>query len=106
MTGPNSAPPEPGPDAGVDDLQADIAETRAALGDTVNSLTAKLDVKGRATQAAADTKDRIVEKAVETTGVIADRATDDRGRIKPAVPVGAIAVIALVVGVVIWRRRR
>jgi hypothetical protein len=107
MTAPEHAPPEPQPDAGTAELQADIERTRAELGDTVNALTAKLDLKGRATHAAADTKDRIVERSMEATGTVVDKATDDRGRIKPAFPLAALAVFAAVVaGAVVWRRRR
>lgn len=99
--------PEPAPDAAAAALQADIGHTRAELGETVNALTAKLDVKGRATQAAAETKDRIVEKTMEKTGTVVDKATDDRGRIKPAIPLAALAVVAAAIaGVVIWRRRQ
>jgi hypothetical protein len=65
-----------------------------------------LDVKGRAVHAAADTKDRIVEKTMETTSTVVDKATDDRGRIKPAIPLAALAVVAAVAGVIVWRRRR
>jgi ElaB/YqjD/DUF883 family membrane-anchored ribosome-binding protein len=84
MTAPDQ--PQPGPSADVDELQADIEQTRAELGATTRALTNKLDVKARATEAASDAKDRVVEEAV---------------------PIGAIAAaaIALVIGVVIWRRR-
>jgi Protein of unknown function (DUF3618) len=49
MAQPDSLPPEPGPDAGLDDIQADVERTRKELGDTVGALSAKLDVKGRLT---------------------------------------------------------
>jgi hypothetical protein len=69
-------------------------------------LTTKLDLKSRATHAAADTKNRIVEKTTETAGTVVDKATDDRGRIKPAIPLAALAVVvASVAGVILWRRR-
>ena len=58
--------PEPGPDAGIDDIQADIEHTRKELGETIEALSAKADVTGRVKQKAADTKDRITEKAHET----------------------------------------
>ena len=60
--------PEPGPDAGIDDIQADIEHTRKELGETIGALSAKADVKGRVKQKAADTKDRITEKASESKG--------------------------------------
>ncbi|MCW2561396.1 MAG: hypothetical protein JWP55_5360, partial [Mycobacterium sp.] len=60
MTADNTSPPpgpEPGPDAGIDDIQADIEKTRKELGETVEALSAKADVKARAKQKAADTKE-------------------------------------------------
>jgi len=42
--------PEPGPDASVEDIQADIEATRTELGQTVEALTAKLDVKQQASR--------------------------------------------------------
>jgi hypothetical protein len=59
-------PPEPGPDAGIDDIQADIEHTREELGETIEALSAKADVKGRVKKKAADTKDSITEKVYET----------------------------------------
>lgn len=80
--------PEPGPDAGIDDVQADIEATRSQLGDTVGALSAKLDVKQQARQK------------------VADVTTDDAGAVRPVVPVAALAVIAAIVGFIIWKRRR
>ena len=99
MAHPDSTPAEPGPDAGIDDIQADIERTRKELGDTVGALSAKLDVKERTKQKAAETKERVVE------------TTHSVGRIvtEPEVtrPVITVLVIgALAVGVVVWRRRR
>jgi hypothetical protein len=78
MTVPEPGRPEPAPDADVDDLQADIEATRDQLGETVEALSAKLDVKRQA-------KQKVDEM--------------------PVVPVAAVALI-VIVGVVIWRRRR
>jgi hypothetical protein len=75
------------------------AGTGAELGETVDALTTKLDLKSRACHAAADTKNRIVEKTTETAGTVIDKATDDRGRIKPVVPLVAV-VVASVAGVI------
>ncbi|MGV0797517.1 DUF3618 domain-containing protein, partial [Mycolicibacterium elephantis] len=47
MTTPDSARPEPGPSAGIEDIEADIEQTRAELGQTVQALSSKLDVKER-----------------------------------------------------------
>jgi MYXO-CTERM domain-containing protein len=94
MTAPDSSRAEPGPDATVDDLQADIEDTRADLGDTARALTDKLDVKARAGDAVNDAKARVV-----------DTATTPDGSVKPALPVAA-AVALLLLGIVVWRRRR
>ncbi|MEN3319884.1 MAG: hypothetical protein V7643_3285 [Mycobacterium sp.] len=100
MAGPDPMPPEPGPDAAVGDIQADIERTRKELGDTVGALSAKLDVKERTKQKAAETKQRVVEKAETVRHV----ATEDP---KVKVPLIAVLVIgALTVGIVVWRRRR
>ena len=100
MAAPNPDRPEPGPDAGIEDIQADIAQTRNELGQTVEALSDKLDVKERAKQKAAETKERVVEKA----DTLRHTATDNPKR---TVPVVAVALIgALAVGIVVWRRRR
>jgi ElaB/YqjD/DUF883 family membrane-anchored ribosome-binding protein len=112
-------PPEPGPDAGIDDIQADIEHTREELAETIGALSAKADVKGRVKKKAADTKDRITEKASETKDVVIEKAhaaqsaardavTDDTGSVKPGVPIAALiaAAAVLVVSLVVWRRRR
>jgi hypothetical protein len=113
MTDPEPGKPEPGPDAGVEDIQADIDATRHELGQTVEALSAKLDVKHQAKQKVDDTKELIAHKAqdVRSKGSqvgsrLVSAATDDKGSIRPAVPVAALALVAAVVGVVIWRRRR
>lgn len=77
MTVPEPGRPEPAPDAGVGDIQADIQATRDQLGETVEALSTKLDVKAQAKQ-----------KVDEL----------------PVVPIAAVALIAIV-GIVIWRRR-
>jgi cobalamin biosynthesis Mg chelatase CobN len=99
MARPNSMPPEPGPDAGVEDIQADIERTRTQLGETVGALSAKLDVKERTKQKATETKERVVDSA-HTVGRI---ATHDP---KVKMPLIAVLVLGALVGVVVWRRRR
>ena len=100
MARPDPMPPEPGPNAGVDDIQADIERTRKELGDTVGALSAKLDVKERARQKAVETKQRVVDGAQ----TVRHAATED-----PRVKVPLIAVFvagALAAVIVVWRRRR
>ena len=111
----HSAPgsPEPGPDASVDDIHADIEATRDELGQTVAALTAKLDVGAQAQQKVDDTKERIAEKAdalrskgSEVGSQIVGAATDDQGAVRLVIPAAALGLLAVIVGVVLWRRRR
>lgn len=73
-----------------EELEADIAEQREQLAETIDALTAKLDVKSQAKAKAADVR---------------DRATTDTGKPRPELLVGAGVVVALVVGVLVWRHR-
>jgi ABC-type hemin transport system substrate-binding protein len=99
MALPDPVHPEPGPDAGVDDIQADIERTRKELGETVEALSDKLDVKQRAKDKAEETKQRVAN----TTHSVGRVATQPRvaGPVIVVLVVGAVAA-----GVVIWRRRR
>jgi hypothetical protein len=81
MTEPDRLP-EPGPDAGIDDIEADIERTRRELGTTVGALSAKLDVKTRAS-----------EKAREL-------------RSNPVMPAALVVALLAVIGLVVWRRSR
>lgn len=45
-----------------EEIEADIEQTREELGDTVEALAAKTDVKGRAKAKAAETKEAVTEK--------------------------------------------
>lgn len=125
MTEADRSVPEPGPEAGVEDLQADIERTRTQVGQTVEALSDKLDVKAQAKQKAADTRDRLASKTQEAKGravdkaqalrskaaevgsKVADAATDNQGSIRPTVPMAGIAVAAAVAtGIVVGMRRR
>ncbi len=133
-TDPSTPRPEPGPDASVDEIQADIEATRAQLGETVEALSAKADIPGRAKKKVADTqatitekaahakhaaaekaayaKDVVVEKAHAAQSATRDAVTDDTGSFKPAVkqgvPIAAVAAAVglVLIGVLAWRRRR
>ena len=98
MTEPERLQPEPGTDAGLDEIQTDIDQTRQQLGETVEALSAKLDVKAQARQKVDDTKARVVGTA--------QSARQKAGQAGPAVPTLAFLAIAAVVGIIIWRRRR
>jgi cobalamin biosynthesis Mg chelatase CobN len=60
----------------VDDLRDEIAHTRAELGETVEALAAKADVKARLQQTAADTKAKVRVKAADTTAKVRDKAAE------------------------------
>ena len=113
MNDPDPNTPEPGPDAGADDIRADIEATRHELGETVEALSAKLDVTHQAKQKVDDTKEAIADKAgalrekgSQMGARAVDVATDDAGSLRPAVPAAVLVVVAVIVGAVIWRRRR
>ena len=90
-----STPPESGTDSGTDkgqtpeQIQAEIASQREQLADTVDQLTAKLDVKSRAQQKVAEVK---------------DRATTDTGSPRPEVLAAAGSLVAMAIAFVWWRR--
>ncbi|GAA2541467.1 DUF3618 domain-containing protein [Mycolicibacterium diernhoferi] len=96
MPGPDHRP-EPGDDADVEEITDDIERTREEVGETVAALAEKFDVKQRAQQ-----------KVDETKVLVVDAVTDDRGAIKPALPVvaAAVATATILLGIIIWRRRR
>ena len=71
-------------------IQADIEAQREQLADTVDQLTAKLDVKSHAQQKVADVK---------------DRATTDTGKPRPEVLAAAGSLLAMAAVLVWWRRR-
>jgi hypothetical protein len=70
----------PGPDAGIDDLQADIDRTREQLGATIEALSDKVNV--------------------------VDRAREKARAAAPALAIVALLGGVTVIGVVWWRRRR
>jgi ElaB/YqjD/DUF883 family membrane-anchored ribosome-binding protein len=86
--------PTGGPDGGepdVEALKAEIDATRAQLSRTVDELGARLDVPARARERAFRAKDTAVETYRES----------------PSVVIGtAVALVGLVVGLVVWRRKR
>ncbi|GAA4753581.1 hypothetical protein GCM10023350_43570 [Nocardioides endophyticus] len=78
----------------AEQIEADIARTRAELAHTVDELTGRFDVKARV-------QERVRE--------VRDRATDDQGRPTPgtmAVGGAALAAVVAIVATVLWRRRR
>lgn len=85
-----SSPDGQGP-ADPDAIKAEIEATRAQLGATVDELSHRLDVPARAKESAARAKDTAVETYRESP---------------PAVIGAGLALVAAVVGMIIWRKKR
>jgi hypothetical protein len=73
-----------------DAIRAEIEATREQLGRTVNELAARLDVPSRAKERALRARDTVVETYRESP---------------PAALGAAVVLLALVVGIVVWRRK-
>jgi len=68
----------------VDALRADIKQTRAELGETVQALAAKADVKARAREQVEQTKQRVRTQAVDATRGFRDAALLASDRVRQA----------------------
>ena len=101
MSQPEPARPEPGPEANIDDIRSDIEQTRNELGETVEALSAKMDVKQRTKDKAAETKEAVVDKAHSV-----QHATIDNGRAKITVPAAAAVIVGTAALIWFLRRRR
>ncbi len=83
------------------EIQQEIERTRERLGDTVDELAAKADVKARTRAKAAEMKAKAQGKAAEVSGRV--KGSQAMQRRWPL----AVAAGVLVVGsAVIWRRRK
>ncbi len=111
----------------LDALRAEIRVTRAELGETVQALAAKADVKARAKEQVELTKQRVKIQAADATGKVREAALQATERVRNAaalnqhdpdaepspglrpnpVTVGAVlAGLAAVVGVILIVRGR
>lgn len=68
----------------VDALRAEIKQTRADLGETVQALAAKADVKARAKEQVAQTKQKVKAQAAEATGKVRSAAVAATGKVRHA----------------------
>jgi len=110
--------------ADPEQLRSEIERTRSDLGETVQELAAKADVKARAKQAVGDTTDRAREKlvgvkdqAAQAAGTVAQKASTakqqlaDSGlpapmrRSLPLATIAAVVAAAIVTYIVVARRR-
>jgi Protein of unknown function (DUF3618) len=78
------------PTTATADIEADIEAQREHLADTVDQLAHKLDVKAQARERAVQLK---------------ERATGEDGKPRPEL-VAAVVGIAVLVGAIVWWRRR
>ncbi len=74
-----------------EEIESDIEQQREDLAETIDALSAKLDVKSQAQHKVAEAK---------------DRATTDTGKPRPEMVGAAVLVVAGVVAFVWWRRTR
>ena len=68
----------------VDALRAEIKQTRAELGETVQALAAKADVKARAKEQVEQTKRRVRAQAAEAAGKARDAALVATDKVRQA----------------------
>lgn len=102
MTTPADATPEPGKGARPEDIESDIAATRERLAETVDALGERLDVKEQAKRKVNDVK----HQAQDSFDHSKDKARQVIDRGGPALPVGVLVAVAVVLAVVVWRKRR
>lgn len=89
--------PEPPKGASADEIEAHIEHTREELGDTVEALSHKFDVKAQAQEKVAQAKGK--------ADIMADRVRESSPRPK-ALLAALGAAAAAVAGVIAWRRKR
>ncbi|BBH63648.1 hypothetical protein ACTI_03330 [Actinoplanes sp. OR16] len=70
------------PDLAV--LREEIKQTRADLGETVQALAARADVKARAREQVEQTRQRVLTQAHELTGRVRSAAVSATGHVKDA----------------------
>ncbi|WP_127503115.1 DUF3618 domain-containing protein [Actinoplanes solisilvae] len=75
MSEKNGSAPKPS----INELRADIRQTREELGETVQALAAKADVKARAKEQVEQTKQKVKAQAVEATERVRDAAVAAAG---------------------------
>jgi uncharacterized protein YjbJ (UPF0337 family) len=107
-------------------LRDEIVQTRSDLGDTIEALAAKTDVKGRTKDAVNDVADQakakargVRDQASGVTGTVSDQVRskavavkesladgDVIGAVRNPLPVAGIAFLAAAAGLVIYLVRR
>jgi hypothetical protein len=78
----------PGPDASPEELEADIALTRARLADSVDALADKMDVKARAHEKVDEVKSTAQAKVSDVAATAQARLDDVRATAQAKATVG------------------
>ena len=95
-----------------DDLRQEIEHTRERLGETVDELAAKADIKARTQAKAAEATAQARDRAAKVTAQARDRAAEVSGRVSrnEAVrrrwPIAVAAAVVIAGTVIIWRRKQ
>jgi hypothetical protein len=103
--------------AAAQELRSEIAATRADLGDTVEALAAKTDVKARARHAVGDAADQAKQKvaaasdrAARAAGALTETAATAKDQLPPRMrrplPWAVLGAAALLAGMVVVLVRR
>lgn len=102
-----TTPAGPGPDATPEEIEADIAATRARLADNVDALADKVDVKARAQDKVEDVKVAAQARAEEGKEKLraGSRQVTDRYQDLPRPAQIAVAVAPVVLMVVLVIRK-
>ena len=87
--------------SGEEEIQREIEQTRQRLGETVDELAAKADIKARAQATAAEAKERVQATAADVSGRVRRSELLQRRW-----PVALAAGVLIVASVAIWRWRR
>ncbi len=106
------------------EIQQEIERTREQLGETVEELAAKADIKARARDKADEVKAKAQGKALEAKAKAQDKATEAKAKAQSTAtavsaqvkqseflqrrwPLAAAAAgVALISAIVIWKRRK
>jgi Protein of unknown function (DUF3618) len=89
------------------EIQQEIERTQNHLGETVDELAARADVKARARARAAIIKDKAVEMSGQLRqSQVAQNQLDQGDLVRRRWPLAAVAVGAVLIGSVLVRRRR